>query len=653
MTIERVDINADGEKEIIVENEYLRMRISNPQSLGQEKYGVRFVWGGLVEGITFLPTAKKYFRPLEQRRNDEDVVGIPEEFEVQDDLGYVDGKHLAHKIGIGLGEGDPRLRDTYKKLLELYPWKYEKVSGAKGRVTLRFTQESRVINGKGYKLVREIVVRDKSSSVAIRNRLKNIGQWPLETEWFTHNAYGWAEAWDESWYQYPIRVSSNGKFHVLNESATIPGYQQMKRWLWGWQDRHELGPISFYAVGNHKTGDILTVSSDTSYKRVRVCTSNIHYFPEPMIDVSLAPGEEKAWEFAYFFAKGLSRLSGCGVAGAMDVSLNTKGNISVKAATSIQAQSVKYSLNIEQNEKKVKSYEGVLSNCSPLGPVETELDFPFPPGIYEVSGTLSVPGEEPVRIIDTLAKETVFPTARIRPVRGENKILIVSSTFPKRRSLDEFCLIDALLHAGFTFEKKTVAELEGLNEYASVFCFKAESIAPEKVRLLQDYVRNGGGLVWLPPFPFETEGIGDLLPVVSAPDKKGRKTTSADGWAWANESDDVARSRISLKAVTAHPIIDELALYPGTYQYISKFHRLDPKEKSSVLLNYYTRMTLRGQSRDYPALVIGQFGKGRIAVFGSDISWGMPAHFIVWSGFGNFHRKLLAQMMLWTAGCIE
>jgi hypothetical protein len=48
--------------------------------------------------------------------------------------------------------------------------------------------------------------------------------------------------------------------------------------------------------------------------------------------------------------------------------------------------------------------------------------------------------------------------------------------------------------------------------------------------------------------------------------------------------------------------------------------------------------------------VLGKYGKGKVAYFGSPIAWGGHQSNCMWGRLGEYHQKFFVQMALWAIG---
>lgn len=146
---------------------------------------------------------------------------------------------------------------------------------------------------------------------------------------------------------------------------------------------------------------------------------------------------------------------------------------------------------------------------------------------------------------------------------------------------------------------------------------------PNRLKLLCDYVRQGGGLAmvggWMSfsgidgKAKYHDSFLEEALPVKCLPydDRQERP------------------EGVVPTASREHPILAGLEI---EWPYFLGYNKVTPKEGTEVLLEF---------ERD-PLLVVWQYGAGRSAAFTSDCAphWG-PAEFLNWSSYSRFWSNLV------------
>jgi uncharacterized membrane protein len=152
---------------------------------------------------------------------------------------------------------------------------------------------------------------------------------------------------------------------------------------------------------------------------------------------------------------------------------------------------------------------------------------------------------------------------------------------------------------------------------------------PNRLELIKEYVRNGGGLIMAGGYlsfqgiygsaRYHRTPIEEVLPVtILAVDDRVEKPEGV--------------TPVVKKA--EHPIMQGVA---GEWPYLLGFNEVTAKEHGEVLATV----------GDYPLLVTGSFGKGRTVAWTSDVGphW-CPKEFVEWEGYTRLWRQIVA----WAAG---
>ncbi|WP_214473303.1 glutamine amidotransferase [Mesorhizobium sp. dw_380] len=154
---------------------------------------------------------------------------------------------------------------------------------------------------------------------------------------------------------------------------------------------------------------------------------------------------------------------------------------------------------------------------------------------------------------------------------------------------------------------------------------------PNRLRLLRDYVRNGGGLLMFGGY-YSFQGINggaryhktpveDVLPVTCLP--MDDRVEVPEGYAPA------------VVGPQDHPILRGLG---KDWPILLGFNEVAVKDGAEVLA------TVSSDYRSLPLLVTGKYGKGRTVAWTSDVGphW-LPPGFIAWNGY----KTLFEQMLGW------
>jgi uncharacterized membrane protein len=151
----------------------------------------------------------------------------------------------------------------------------------------------------------------------------------------------------------------------------------------------------------------------------------------------------------------------------------------------------------------------------------------------------------------------------------------------------------------------------------------AGKIIPDRLRLIGDYVRAGGGFAmiggWMAYGGFHGKAhyayspLAQLLPVRIAPHDDRMETPEG----------------VIPRQVTGHAILDDL---PADWPDFMGYNKVE--QKGGTLL-------LQFKETGDPLLIVDEIGQGRVACFTSDIlpHWGSP-RFVAWAGYVRFWEQL-------------
>jgi uncharacterized membrane protein len=146
---------------------------------------------------------------------------------------------------------------------------------------------------------------------------------------------------------------------------------------------------------------------------------------------------------------------------------------------------------------------------------------------------------------------------------------------------------------------------------------------PDRLRVLADYTRAGGGVLMVGGYMsfsgiegkghYQTTPLADVLPITMLVGDDRIETPEG----------------VNPEVRSEHEILRDI---PGAWPYFLGYNRLLAKPDSTVLLAV----------EDDPFLVVGDAGSGRAAAFASDCSphWGSP-EFLAWPHYGPFWSQLI------------
>ena len=679
--LEHSDVDADGQPEIILENEYLRVEImtgiepARRRSLSQAvlrrpqprpKYGTRFVWAGWIHNITFKPTQQRWFANDSQHH----WHGIPEEFEQAVKMQEVQpGVFDVLKVGIGVCRGTGICHHSRLKLQEPAPWTTEPRQMPGGGQSLVFRQEVSAGYGYAYCYEKEFILDPGRAHLEVRRRLANTGRQTIRTTWYTHAFWAQATAGDgldtDCWSTIPIQYLGDGPLAGLVDTASCQLSVPEPHGIWGPVARKAI-PESWYASGNRKTHDVVFTALDLPLAWDRVWTAPSTYSCEPFVVLNVEPGATREWTVQRTFGTGLDGLRGGGSEGILNWSFVRE-----------QGESDSFSLLVEflpasprdgldlaigltpTGAGETRQFSARMGQCGPTRPFRGKAADAVAPGLYRVHVTVSDAGKVLADLTGLTGAGVRMPNPHIRSRAFPAGALILTEVTPAdgakpaRPSRAGAFLKDALSRAGFQtkladpLRRGAPDPLWGLSRVCVVAGLPA---FPGYLRgWLEGYVAKGNGLLFCGPLyssPFE---FSDLLPI-----ERVVGDVNVTGWRTRDGTDefvDASTRRYHLRPATDHPILNELPFFPAVHQDIARLQVVEPSAGATVLLRYATGDGLT-PAVESPALLVRTCGKGRTAVFASPVDWGLPPQWVIYCRLGEYHRKLFAQMALWAAGLL-
>lgn len=156
---------------------------------------------------------------------------------------------------------------------------------------------------------------------------------------------------------------------------------------------------------------------------------------------------------------------------------------------------------------------------------------------------------------------------------------------------------------------------------------------PNRLRLIRDYVARGGGLLMAGGY-LSFQGINGSARYRGTPVEEALPVEILP----YDDRVEVPEGFVPVVTESRHPIVSG---FPDAWPMLLGFNEVVAKPDATVIA------TVSAEYGGKPLLVAGSFGKGRTAVWTSDIGphW-LPPDFVAWEGYARLWRQLLA----WLAG---
>lgn len=685
------DIDDDGQPEIIVENDYVSYSVltgiepeKRPDKVfpnGRKmpyKYGARFNWAGWVYGMEFKPTGRSWF--VNQDDAGENWHGIPEEFEEAILMSELEpGVYATLLPGIGTAVGRGLCFRGSLRDVKHAPWQIEEerldngkwvavkgqeaATGADGW-RIRFTQEISTEYGYGCKYVKEMTLLAGKSALETRRVLENTGKKDFQTTWFTHGFWGQGKdgAFDrDCWSIVPLRPPQIvGSAYPNTLRDVEPGYVREFKpaYYWGPISREEIGG-NWHACGNRASGDVFITGLDRDIAFFRVWTDSKTYSIEPFLAIDLKAGAKYEWNDLRGMGNGLKGLKAYGNGGMLDWEVKNTATGKAILFKFVPFTALKGELTLKGAIEKpglVKQLDltADAAGASPTKPWSVEYQLPEAMVDCEtLNFRLDVmDGDSSLVKVNGTYRLDVTPRAAVNGrAKGEKVVLLADTSKDEegnwKPNLTTRYWEGALTDAGFGFQ--LTSSNSGGDEVAwegvSVAIVASSRISPANLRRLEELAKRGGAVIIQGMIDHRSYEQSDLLPVCADRGVSSVHSTSPrDG---TREFEEINEFRYHLKATGEHSITSGLPFYPESYQGLGAIQRVVPKPGTEVVLTAVAGRSLGEGELEHPALIIGKYGRGKVAFFASPIAWGAPQACSIWGRLGEYHQKFLAQFALW------
>ena len=690
------DVDGDGLPEVILENEYLQVivmtgempkEIPEPVELpdGRKvpyKYGERFARGGWIYNMIFKPTNRKWF--INDITQGEHRHGIPEEFEITERMREVEpGFYEAMKPSVGTGIG-PGLcfRNTLKdmkipawgmkeEIFDNGEWKAvgkDATAPAKGW-RLTFTHAIETNLGYGCAYTKVLTLMDGESVLRTHRELANTGEKKFSTSFYTHGFFSQGQTnglLDHScWSVIPlcppnVKGSPFPKDLIDVERSSI--HATRPAYYWGAKSYDEVGG-NWHACGNDFSKDVFLTYVDRKPEFFRMWNCDMTYSYEPFMVFDIKGGKKVVWNTNRGVGNGLTSVKACGEGGMLDwdVTMNEKGS-KILNIRFLPFKAFKGGL----------TFHGTIS----VGPTTQTFDSvmkkgeisPTQPWIFPLELSPAVAAAE-IAEMHLYVTEEGQSAGNLANADGHYRMALKSRTAWDgdgngakgvilaetskgddgnwKYNMSTKFAKDYLAGAGIEMSLSSAMEDGSELDWANLklLILASRRINIKMLRKLEDFVRQGGAVIVTGMIDFRQFELSDLLPIKFI---YGESNTYAlnprDGTLEFMVQDDY---RFQLKAVGEHEITKGLPWYPESYQSVGALQRVVPKEDAQVVLNFVSGPGMSDAGSEFPALVLGKYGKGKVAYFGSPIAWGGHQSNCTWGRLGEYHQKFFVQLALW------
>jgi uncharacterized membrane protein len=549
---------------------------------------------------------------------------------------------------------------------------------------LTFTHVIDTNLGYGCAYTKVMTLMDGESVLRTHRELANTGEKKFSTSFYTHGFFSQGEKnglLDGScWSVIPlcpptVKGSPFPKDLIDVERSSIrvsrPAY------YWGAKSRDEVGG-NWHACGNMTSRDVFLTAVDRKPEFFRMWNCDMTYSYEPFMVFDIKGGEKVAWNTNRGVGNGLTSVKACGDGGMLDWIKTWKPNIGkngerIDLAYNPKLLTVRF-LPFKAMKGDLSLYGTISGNgirqtfsCS----MNEEEISPVKPGTFTIELAKGLEDAEIVEMHIYVSADNnlneIFASAdghyRLYMgndcrTRWENNLkqwekgVILAETGKDddgnwKHNMSTKFATDYLRDTGIQMSLSSAMEDGSEVDWANIklIVLASRRINIKLLRKLEEFARQGGAVIVTGMIDFRQFELSDLLPIKFI---YGESNTYAlnprDGTLEFMVQDDY---RYQLKAVGKHEITKGLPWYPESYQSVGALQRVVPKEDAQVVLNFTPGPGMSDAGSEFPALVLGKYGKGKVAYFGSPIAWGGHQSNCMWGRLGEYHQKFFVQMALW------
>lgn len=269
--------------------------------------GTRFDWSGHIEqathkGHTFFEFWKGKHDPT---RHDHGI-GTPEEFGMDNPLGYEEAKPGETFIKIGVGHL-VKAKDAKYKFHGKYDLKKPGLwKTTRGEDYVESVQTVTHDRGWGYVYTKRISLPKGKAAFLIRHTLENTGTRSIDTTHYCHNFIR-IDKTPVGNGNYRLRlpfvprgdIKDKGDPVITDKQIVLTG--EIKGSFWAglemegdWKEEHNA-----FLVENLKTGAAVECTGDLAPVKYSVYAEKTALCPEPFVPIKVAPGEKLTWTNTY------------------------------------------------------------------------------------------------------------------------------------------------------------------------------------------------------------------------------------------------------------------------------------------------------------------------------------------------------------------
>ena len=661
------DVDNDGDREVVVQNRWIRVELRVPQDLGYSFYKRRFTWGGRLQSLVYRPTGTEYFLTRMIDLEGINPFGLPDELFQSFEFDDSDGEKRILKMGVGIFRSKVG-EDGFEPL----PWSwYQEEDG--DELVVAFRQDVRDIGPYSYVYEKRYRFRPDAAWFAMDVTLENRGSGTIATSWDIHSFHKAGVPPNTSWLVAPKNCwSSCGTSRVrttLKEASPImatPETREMvsDRIVWDTD-----GTPWWYALGPGTGDEFYLLRARFEPYWGMFWAGYDAFTPQGINNVEVPPGDRATWGFDVTVGVGARNFVAAAEDSGVTIDLE-KSSATVSAHVASEREGT---LSIRVTDQKGRSLDACerTDTAAPERPLTLDLDLPVEGDFCQLAVTYDTPAKNPLHAEEILPLGPSRPTSHLPfDARGTRVFVAVNHDLELPEADGRYLWCHGT-QCGFEVDWQDGGQRIPVDMTVfSVVCLVGDAWPLASVDVLVRWIESGGGLLLCAPFGDLASGLGSILPMVplAAQDSALPSTHVVQGTGMPRYSEAEWRATevggelrferrihwgieevapvVGLQSGTPHLVARNLMLEPDAKVRIGHWQVCQPGPECIVPLRYT-------DPAGSPAVGLGQIGLGRVAVVASRPAWGSHYHKVVWDGWGQYHRAFFAGLMGWLAGVWE
>jgi hypothetical protein len=634
------DVDDDGDREVVVETQFVRAVLRVPERLGEAFYRHRWSWGGRLQSLVYRPTGREFFLPTMIDVEDIAPFGLPDELFASLLLAPApDGAPRRLKPGVGVFTGQGAAAH-----LAPLPWTWtSERRGAETRV--RFRQD---VDVAPWSFVYEKTwrFRDDAAWVALDVAWHNRGSTTLVSDWDVHTFHDAGQPPQSAWMVAPKRAwvsfGDTRRRSVLKEPSAIHVAPTLEERVWERQDWDLDGDPWWYATGPGDGDEFYLHRSRFEPYWGLWFSGYGAYTPQGISHVEVPPGERAVWGFDVTLgtapaAAGARHFVAAGEEAGLTIArLNTTGAVIANgpavaarlALHAARAQAGELGVVVLDESGSLHARTARTGAAAPGEPLVLDVGLPAAGDLVDIEATWTVNGRPALHTRETVALRERRPTAHLPFDAAGARVFVACAPDREHAETDGRYLQVNGIEAGFHVDWEEPAATrapERLDDW-EVICVVGDGLPLDRVHAVRAWVESGGGLLLCAPFGRVVEALGDAVPV--RPAGGGMRT---------------ADPVLGLRLGEGHATSERLMLDPDAQVRIAHWQPCQGRGGATVPLRFT-------DEDSHPALALWQVGRGRVAALASRPAWGAHYNNATWDGWGQYYRAFFGGLLGWLSG---